>query len=176
MFKKDTSNPAFPNIVFFDTVVDRFISTITDVDAVSLNQKIEKAKSGEDAHFYEAMLAAKKMAVYYGVPGLLQYVNLNIMNMIDEKTQGEIVQQQAFNTYIYLHLAEKLYMSDPAKFDNLIAELLPNQNLKLPGYWQAKKEELMELGHFESYVQEAIDEGDRMFSECKPSESRVNVK
>lgn len=176
MFKNNTNNPEYLNIVFFDTVKNRTISQINETDASLLNAKINQIKKGDDEKLDEAILSAKKMAVYYGVPGLLQYVNLNVMIMKHEKAQGEIVQQQAFNTFVYLQLAEKLYTQNPDKFNRLIKDLLPAEDVSSPVYWQEKKEELIKLGSLENIFHEAIEEGERMFNECQPSQSRKTSK
>lgn len=172
MFKKNIL-PAYPEISFVNTVRDPILSQIVETDAARLNERINQVKTASDEQIDDAILCSQKMAIFYGVPGLIQYVKLHTMVLQHELAKGELVQQQAFNTLSYLQLAQRLYENNPAEVKRLMMQLLPEDLIDSPDYWRDKKTNLIQLGQIEELAEEAASVGDDMFAMCgQSSDSR----
>lgn len=167
----------YKNICFILAGSTGSLANIKETRPEVLDKMIrEKSKPGEEQDMYEASLCAQKMAIYYGVPGLIHYINLEIKVIQELLEQGEIVGAQSFNTLCYLHLAKCIFDVE-GQVSKLTSELLPEENITAKDYWEKKIAVLNELGDLESKLDEAARVGHGMFVPKElPDERRLSLR
>ena len=153
------NKPRFPNLpvsaAFFTNSQDP-----TETDYAKLVTLMNESMQNGDPD--KAQRIASRIALYYGVPGLIHYVNNSIVIMRKELEQGEEIQQMGFNTLVYLNLAKELWTNN-ADAKHLMTSLMPEQSIS-DNYWNSQKALLVELASLEGLDIKAADSGRSLFN------------
>lgn len=152
-----TSNkmPLYPNLRFTASIRDRNLAVISETDPAKLMTMIKEHYEQND--FDRASLAAQKMAIYYGVPGLIQYFDVVYKQLENLRKENEEIKTMGMSLLIYLDVAQKVFERDPIAKE-LTARILSqeeNERMHSEEYWEEKKNKLIELADLEELKDEA---------------------
>lgn len=170
------AKPLYSNILFAGMLADKSLSSIVETNPYRLNamvMEILRSKDPEHASLLKAMKLAQKIAIFYGTPGLIQYVNVAERMLSKMENQHDETGQFAFNTLVYLNLTMKLHQYDSETVKKLTASLIPDQLNN--DYWNAKKHDLIKLGNLYGRETEAEKVCNELFNSICPQNS-IHVK
>lgn len=137
---------------------DHHVSSIKETDPAKLNHLIDEELAA--GKLDQASLCAEKLAVFYGVPGLVKYVDVILAAMRELKAEGDSVEQMGFEALEYLILAQRIYEVD-ARALKFVKDIMPSEAPLSADYWQVKKEliyELVDIRFLENDAKKTADE------------------
>jgi hypothetical protein len=104
-----------------------------------------KSKVKAESDILKALKISAKMAILYGVPGLLYHVQL-IENLVEqEKERAATVSHIAVDALKWLLLAEKLVGEDTLAY-KMLKHYLPGDAVDNKNYFSDKKKEIIDKG------------------------------
>lgn len=135
----------------------------------SLRREIDKLLKNEDDN--SATIYAGKLALEYGVAGLLEYIDICTKLMHKDSAKGEMVEQEVMQLLGLLCFCKKMLLekTEQKAIDSM--ELIESVvDYQASSYWDNNESKLLELIETnQDYVKtEANDIADSLVAECMP--------
>ena len=131
-------------IIFPETVTGELLPELNSLDAITLIKLFNEFMDKDDLK--QADLYAKKMALDYGVAGIICYYNVHIKHLQKLCESGEKINRLAFNMLPYLFLGERLWLMTSSADKQKINELFPGYDIQQKNYWRSLITRVCEIG------------------------------